>query len=1163
MKKTSIFVHIHLHTWFSLLDGHGSPKSRVKKAKELGMKALAITDHNALYGCPDFQDACKEEGIKPLLGAELYYTEDTSTLVLPLEEKEGLTEAQAKKKASEKRKKIATDKAIEDGIIIPPKATKKTINELIAPYEYDTKQFHLLFLAKNQTGWHNLIKLQSEAASKCTFNARFCCDNKMINKYKDGLIMTTACLGNIVNNLFLKENFNKAYKILDSWHEMFGEDFYIEIQPLLNEEQAFCNFYLIEYALKNNIEIIATNDVHYTNKEDYDDHDTLLCIGTGAYKNQENRMRYDHEFWMRSYDEMIEAFSNQYDNNKILNSKFKKSDYIEIIEEALNTTNKIADKIDGNIKIGSDKPILPKVNIPGNYTAEQYLTLISFQGLYKYLAKNKDLNHDEYIKRLDFELSVINTKGYADYMLIVKDIIDWCEINDIPTGPGRGSASGSLVLFVNNITKCVDPIKYKLLFSRFLTLDRTALPDIDSDFSYLKRHKVIQYLKDKYGEDCVSFIGTFTELGVKNGLKDVGRVFNIDFSIMNSITKQIDIITDENPSISFKLLDDLINGTEREKKKYKQFKELENKYSDIFRLARIFEGTPRNAGVHASGVLVTPIPINDMFPTRCDSDNSLVTLYPGPEIERLNGVKIDVLGLRTLDVLDLTVKAVNPKDTIYNLYDTVNNHLSDEKMYDPLNNKETEGIFQLESALFKRLIGDMRPSNIEDITVITAVARPGPLGAGLHTKFANRKKKEEKITEPLPNTYDIVEDSLGVLIYQEHCMQIAQRVAGFNDNQADSFLRKSMAKKRRELMALCDQWFIYGKINSEPPKDYDYDNKKQPYYDPTGKYGDEILGGINNGYDEKQLTDYTIMIADFSSYLFNKSHASSYSLLSCCSMYLKTYHKVEFFAALLSLQDKKEKIDLYCRVADEYGIEIKTPDINLSKEFFTVADKKILYGLNSIKGIGSKAVSHILELQPYNNLEDAYSRLGTKSFNKKIGEALIKAGAFDSFDKNRNNLLNKFQIVRKASKKEDEFNINEFNREICMQYEKDTLGSSITYKTFWRNVLSGETVSVECPIIEVSEITDKNENLMAFIKVIIDNEIVNGVVFSKIYSNYGSIFNKNCISNIRNKDTDEYKTMYLEVKKDENSNLIVNKVLKNLPKSKNKQIFNDFFEMIS
>ena len=593
------FVHLHLHTNFSLLDGYGSPLSRVKKAKELGMNAIAITDHNILSGCYSFQEACKENDMRCILGVELYYTEDMKMLCIPPEERNGRTKDECKKVMAKKRKEIALETAIANGVDIPKKAKKNEIDNLIKDYEYDTKQFHILFLAKNQIGWNNLVKLQSEAARLCEYNGRNICDDRLIEKYKDGLIMTTACVGGIISNYFLKGEVDKAYEKLDKWHEMFGDDFYIEIQPHSFDKQVICNKYLIQYAIANNIKLISTNDVHYNNKSDHKDHDILVRIGIKTPLSKESKMSYLNEYWVRSYDEMIEAYEQQWLLSMKMNIELAENynQFLNIVKISLNNTNEIADKISQDIKLKYDKPALPKIKIPNNLSSSDYLSYISYRGLFKYLKNNKTLNMNTYINRLSYELNIINKKGYADYLLIVKEILDWCKENNIPTGPGRGSAGGSLILFVNNMTKCIDPVKYGLLFERFLTMDRTSLPDIDSDLSYLNRGRVIQHLKDKYGENCVSYICNITELGVKNGLKDVGRILDIDFNTMNEITKKIDEISDEDPNTTFKSLDALKEGNDTEKIKYKEFYNLENKYKEIFRLARAFEGTPRNLGV--------------------------------------------------------------------------------------------------------------------------------------------------------------------------------------------------------------------------------------------------------------------------------------------------------------------------------------------------------------------------------------------------------------------------------------------------------------------------------------------------------------------------------------------------------------------------------------
>lgn len=455
------FVHLHLHTSYSFLDGFNDPYEAAKRAKELGMTAMAITDHNHLAGVIDFQKACYEEGIKPLLGVELYYTWDTNILSMSLDD----------------RTKWAVERAKANGVEIPKGIKKKDLRELIAPYEYDTRQYHVLFIAMNQTGWKNLVKLQSEAASKCTFNGRYLVDNELLRKYNEGLIMTSACIGSPVNHLFIEGRDEEAIQILNTWKEIFQERFFIEIQPLDLHLQWTANVKLIKWAKENNVKIVSTNDVHYTRKEDHDDHDTLLCIGIGRFKDEEDRMRYSNDYWIKDYDEMLESFAKQIQSMKENDfdgkELFDEEEYIKAAIEGLDNTNLIAEMCT-DIKLGSDTPLFPKIDVPKGHTPESWLTLKCYQALYRYKKRNPEINLKIYEKRIVDELRVINPKGFAPYMLIVEDLVKNC---GVITGPGRGSAAGSLVLFLLGVTKEIDPIKYNLLFFRFLTADRTSPPD--------------------------------------------------------------------------------------------------------------------------------------------------------------------------------------------------------------------------------------------------------------------------------------------------------------------------------------------------------------------------------------------------------------------------------------------------------------------------------------------------------------------------------------------------------------------------------------------------------------------------------------------------------------------------------------------------------------
>jgi DNA polymerase-3 subunit alpha len=1089
----------------------GSPEERVLRAKELGMTAIACTDHNHLGAIPEFQDACKKHGLKPILGVEMYYTHDMNTIRLPKED----------------RDKLAIEEAIKNGIEIPAKPKKKDIADLIEPYIYDTKGYHIILLAKNQIGWNNLVKIQSKAAEFGLFNGRYHCDNNLLREHGEGIIVTTACVSSIVADAFRDgKNDTVAYETLLEWINIFGnENVFCEIQGLDWDEQYSVNQRLIQASKELEIGLIATNDIHYTFKDDYDDHDTLLCIGMGKAKSDPDRMRYDHEFWLKSYDEMIESFERLGKYN---------IDYMNDVRKALDNTNLVADMVDDNIMLGSPVPLFPRVDLPEGFNkAEDWLTRQCWSRLYQYLKK-KDLKHRRlvYEKRLNEELTVINRKGFASYMLTVQDAIEWGDNNGAPFGPGRGSGAGSLVLFLLDIIKCTDPIEYNLLFSRFLTEDRTSPPDIDSDVSWSGRQKLLNYLNDKYGHEYVSQVGTVTTLGVKNGLKDVGKALELPFTTMNNLTKEIDLICDD-PGLSFKKLDKL---AETDKIAYDKFVELENNNQELFRLARRYEGTPRNTGIHAGGVLITPMPINDIFPTKI-VDGRKVTIWDKNVVEDKNGIKFDFLGLKTVSVIDMALEHVSESIgqtiTWQDIYDGID--MADTNVFNMICNKETEALFQIESDLFKGIITDMQPTDINDIIALTSIGRPGPLQAGMHTKYNNRKNGLEDIVYPLPGLEDILSDSYGTIIYQEHCMLIAKKVAGFDDNQADSYLRKALAKGAVDKMELCRRWLIYGKKNEVAPKDYDESNTNQVMYDPKGKYGNPIKGAINNGYKIDKLNAFWDDLKGYASYLFNKSHATSYSLLTVITGFLKTYYPVEFFAAMFSVQDKEEKRAKYIEIANNMGIDVSLPDINKSlKDFTPLPDEnKILYGLGSIKGVGESSIPELIENRPYNTLEELTTKVPKKSLNKRVGLALIKSGALDKATKetNRNRLINHFYEIRKE--KEGYLDETIYNKMTCMEYENDTLGKAITYKPWFDDVEPNTKLEFNAEIISVFEKLDKNGNMMGFIKVQSEECTIELVAFSRTYCNYVDAFDVLGGRHIR-----------VTGKKDEKGKVLVSKVAK-------------------
>ena len=1081
------FVHLHVHDNYSFLDGYGSPLKNAKRAKELGMTALATTNHNHVGGVPEFQKACKEAGIKPILGLEAYWTRDTNILSLP----------------ADQRNDMALEAAAEAGLTFPPKALKRDIKEQLQPYAYDVKQYHIILLAINQTGWSNIVKIQSESAQKCTYNGRYLCDDEILAKHSEGVIFMTACIGNVVPTLINRGQLEEAEAQIDAWHKIFGDRMYIEIQPLNIDLQRNANQKLIEWAVKKNIKLTATTDVHYTNFEDHEDHDTLLCIGTGAKKSDETRMHYSNDYWVKSYDEMLMTFGIQADTIKEEDPSFDVQDYMNNVINALANTNGIADLIE-DVKLGSDVDLFPKIEIPFGRTPEGYLSMLCFQELYKYKKikedKNQPINLKIYEQRLHYELSIINGKGYAPYMLVVQDYIKWANENNCPTGPGRGSGAGSLVVFLLGITKIIDPIEYNLLFFRFLTADRTSPPDIDADFEYYNRDRVVEYLESKYTKECVCHIGTYTEMGVKNGLKDVGRVLGVDYNVMNDMTKKVKTWSDK-PNLKFKDLDAL-NDSDREIdiNTYKEFKSYEDQYPDLYRLARAFEGTKRNIGVHASGILITPFPVNELFPTRVDKTGVKITLYSGPELEDLKAIKFDILGLKTISVIKQTLEFIDETLTMENLYDTID--IDDPNMFSNIRNSETEGLFQIESNLFKGVIKNIEPDKMDDIVAITSICRPGPLSAKMDKSYASRKHGKEDAVEPLSGTWDIVKDTYGTIIYQEQLMLIASKVAGFDDNQADSHYRKAFAKKKKDKMDLCRQWFIYGKLNTQAPEGYDKEDKNQPAYDPTGKYGSTIIGGKHNGYSEEELINFWTSTEGYSDYLFNKSHAACYSYITVLTGWLKNYYPVQFMAALLSNQEKEEKLDLYNRVARNMSMEVRVPHINNSNAKFLPENNTITYGLNNIKGVGENSIDEILANRPYNSLSDVLHKVSRKSFNKRVGVALIKAGAFDEFESNRVALINQFYDLR-ADK--DERLTLDYTEALCMEYERETLGTTITYIPRWENIKANEETSMQVEVLSVFMKADKTGKMMAFLTCRDEGCEFTAIAFSKTYAQYKDV----------------------------------------------------------
>lgn len=1111
-----MFTHLHVHTSYSFLDGYCHIPKLVSRAKELGMESLAITDHNHMGGIYEFLQECKKQDIKPILGYEGYQTWDTLTLSKPVEERWADAAYKAKEAGD------LTEKEAED--LASGKKGVKGIKDIKARAEkhmYDTRQYHLILLAKNQIGLNNLIKLQSESAKVCTYNGRFLFDMPMLRKYSEGVICTTACVANMVASRVRKDDLDKAEELILEYKDIFGDDFYLEVQPNAFDDQVKVNNFYLTMSQKHNIKLVATSDVHYVLKTDNKDHDVLVCVGTGTDIYNPNRMKYDHNFWLKSEEEMQDGFKYLINTSEteVSVARAKYALYLE----AMHNTQEIANKV-GEYKLGSDIPLMPK--LPGVKNTKRKLRELAYKGLYE-LAKRYDYIANDikrYEQRLAYELNIINYKDFADYMLIVREYINWADNNGVMTGSGRGSACGSLVLWCIGITKNIDPIKYDLLFGRFLTIDRTGLPDVDSDFSYFGRDKVIEHIKDLYGESNVAHIGTYSQMGVKSGLKDIGRALKISFDKMNALSKIIDDFKDVvPPQPKFKHYDALKDGNATEQSLYAKWQKLEADNKELFRLARAFEGLKRNFGVHASGVLAMPCRVDDYFPTRTDADGVTITLFTGTECEELGTAKLDILGLKTLSIIETTLKHLD-KDVQW-LYDSFD--IEDKKLYKLLAQAKSDCVFQLESDMFKDYLKEMKPTCFDDIAATTSLLRPGPLSANMHHQYAKRKHGKEDLVVPLRGIENILNNTYSVIPYQEQMMQISKQVSGFDDNQADSLTRKIFAKKRVDQMPMLERCHIYGKKNCEGPEGWEQDDKA-PWYDPKGKYGPEIKGALANGYTEKEMKDYFELIQGFSSYLFNKSHAVAYSFTSMLTAWLKLYHPVEFFAAYLSMQSLEDLVR-YIPLVRKEGIDVEVPDINVSNLDFTPNGNTILFGLGSIKGVGLSSIPAIIEHRPYTSLEDAMNKIGKKAFNKRVGSALIKSGAFSNIKHNRLELMNEFYDLRKD--KDERLNNEDYGKELIMSFEMETLNCPVTYTPEWFSMEDKtEVENVKVRITKIDERKDKSGNLMAFCKGDVGGGVeIDLIVFSSIYLN-----------NLPYIKYDE--TVYLSGKKESDSKMIVKKV---------------------
>ena len=909
----SDFVHLHIHSEFSLLDGANRIKDLPVRAKELGMKAMAITDHGVMYGVIDFYKACKKEGIKPIIGCEVY--------------------------------------------VAPRSRLNKEPN-------IDNKYNHLILLAKDNQGYKNLSKLVSIGFTEgYYYKPRI--DLEVLEKYHEGLICLSGCLAGSVNQALLNGQNEKAEEIA-LWHKkVFGEDYYIEIQNNGIKEQVLANQKLIQLARKLDIPIVATNDAHYLKKEDAYNHEILLCIQTGKRMSDEDRMKFDtDELYVKSPQEM--------------------SDYFSAFPDAIENTVKIADKC--NVEFEFGHTILPNYDVPPQYpTHYDFLKELCDKGLKKRYGEHPS---DEVLKRAEYEIGIIKKMGYVDYYLIVWDFIHYAKSQGIPVGPGRGSGAGSILAYAIEITD-IDPMKYGLLFERFLNPERISMPDFDVDFCYERRQEVIDYVSEKYGHDHVSQIITFGTMAAKMVIRDVARVLDYPYADADKLAKMI-------PNEIHITI----------KKALEQNKELEEAYENdeqvhkILDIAMALEGMPRQASTHACGVVITKEPVDTYVPLYV-RDGQISTQYIMTTLEELGLLKMDFLGLRTLTVIQDTINLVEKGRGIKVEFDK---DMADPKVYKLWQDGNTSGIFQFESQGMTNFMKELKPDCLEDLIAGVSLYRPGPMDQ--IPRYIKGKQNPGHNEYTHPRLEPILNVTYGCMVYQEQVMQIVRDLAGYSLGRAD-LVRRAMGKKKLEVMAKEREVFINGQVDEN---------------------GNIIVPGcVRNGIDAESANKIFDEMAEFAKYAFNKSHAACYAVVAYRTAYLKAYYPAEFMASMLnSFLGNLDKVPEYIDECKRLGIEILKPDINKSSAKFTVEGinsgddskaqiGKIRFGLGSIKNVGLQPVNNIIAERdangPFKSFTDFCERVSGEAVNKKCIESLIKAGTFSEFPETRATLLASFELI--------------------------------------------------------------------------------------------------------------------------------------------------------
>ena len=972
------FAHLHAHTEYSLLDGSNKIKEYVNRVKELGMTAAAITDHGVMFGVIEFYRAARAAGINPVLGCEVY---------------------------------------VAPGSRFDKEAVGRD----------EDRYYHLVLLAENNTGYSNLMKIVSRGFTEgYYYKPRV--DYEVLEQYHEGIIALSACLAGEVQKNLLRGLYDEGRKAALRYEKIFGKgNFFLEIQDHGIPEQSIVNQQLLRLAEETGIELVATNDVHYTYAEDEKPHDILLCLQTGKKLADEDRMRYEGgQYYVKSKEEMAALFPYAL--------------------QALENTQKIADRCHVEIEFGVTK--LPKFDVPDGFTSWEYLNKLCFDGLEKRYGEPGQ----ELVDRLNYELGVIKNMGYVDYFLIVWDFIHFAWENGIMVGPGRGSAAGSIVAYTLGITN-IDPIRYQLLFERFLNPERVSMPDIDVDFCFERRQEVIDYVVRKYGKDQVAQIVTFGTLQARGVIRDVGRVMDLPYAFVDSISKMV-------PKELNITLDKALKMNPELKKLYDENPQVK----ELIDMSKRLEGLPRHTSMHAAGVVICQKNVDEFVPLALGADNTVITQFTMTTLEELGLLKMDFLGLRTLTVIQDAINLVEestgeriiPEELDYN----------DPAVMELLGSGKTDGVFQLESAGMKSFMKELKPQSLEDIIAGISLYRPGPMD--FIPQYIKGKNHPELITYDCPQLEPILEPTYGCIVYQEQVMQIVRDLAGYTLGRSD-LLRRAMSKKKADVMQRERQNFVYGNPEENVP------------------------GCVANGISEEIANKIYNEMIDFAKYAFNKSHAAAYAVVAYQTAYLKYYHPVEYMAALMtSVIDNPGKVAEYIYSCRQMGIKILPPDINRGVGNFSVDNGNIRYGLAAIKSIGRPVIESIIEERKlrgeFKNLKDFIERLSNKEVNKRTVENFIKSGAFDSLKGTRKQLMmiyirvmdqvnqekkysmtgqmSLFDIVDEEQKKEFEItlpDVGEYQKETLLAFEKEVLGVYLSghpleeYEEKWRNNISATT----------------------------------------------------------------------------------------------------------